>query len=404
MSLGKKGGARREVALPAREPQRTDLTTSHNPFKQYLLDTLRRSGPITFERYMALCLYHPEHGYYLQGRERTGVAGDYFTSPDLHPIFARLVARQAVEMWDLLDRPGRFAWVEMGPGRGWFARDFLRWARSRREDFFQALDYIAIEPGPRQRDRLRERLTKDGLESKVRVLTNLEELEPLTGCFFSNELVDSFPVSVVTRASGRLKEIYVTAEGETLGEKPGPLSDPAVASAVARYAKELEEGQRVEVNLRAVAWMRSVAERLARGFAITIDYGDLAERLYTPERPRGTLLTYRGHTASEDFYSAPGETDLTAHVNFSALIDAGKEAGLEATGFTTQERFLLALGESNEFADLYDPGETEISRLQARLKLKRLIHPEGMGNIFKVLIQHRGLGSPQLTGLRFQRS
>lgn len=371
--------------------------------KTFLLETLHRSGPVTFERYMSLCLYHPEFGYYMQARERTGVARDYFTSPDLHPIFARLLARQAMQMWEILGRPAPFRWVEMGPGRGWFVRDSLRWLRNAQPELFATLDYVAVEPGPQQRLRLGERLAEDGLESKVQLLASLEELAPCTGCFFSNELVDSFPVSVVTRAGGELKEIYVAAEGETLCERLGPISNSNIAAAIAPYTSGLEEGQRVEVNLRAVQWIRSVAQKLTRGFVITIDYGDLAQRLYTPVRPRGTLMTYRGHVASEDFFRAPGEQDLTAHVNFSALIDAGKEVGLEFTGFTTQERFLLALGEENAFADLYDPGQSELERLQARLKLKRLIHPEGMGTIFKVLIQHRGIVAPQLTGLKYQR-
>lgn len=136
---------------------------------------------------------------------------------------------------------------------------------------------------------------------------------------------------------------------------------------------------------------------------ITIDYGDSAERLYTLDRPRGTLLAFRGHIATEDFFVAPGECDLTAHVNFSALIDSGREAGLDCLGFTTQERYLMALGEGNEFADLYDPGQNEVEKLQARLKLKRLISPAGMGDVFKVLIQHRNVPSPGLTGLRYDR-
>jgi SAM-dependent MidA family methyltransferase len=373
------------------------------PLKTFLLETLHRSGPITFERYMSLCLYHPEYGYYMQGQDRTGVAGDYFTSPDLHSIFARLVARQAVEMWEILGRPTPFTWVELGPGRGWFARDFLRWLKTAQPDLFATLDYVAVESGPQQRLRLQARLAEDGLADKVRICASLEELAPRTGCFFSNELVDSFPVSVVTRAGRELKEIYVAADGESLREVPGPLSDSRLAAAVAHYGSELEEGNRMEVNSRAVRWMRSVAEKLARGFVVTIDYGDFAEYLYTPDRPRGTLMTYRAHVASEDFYGAPGEQDLTAHVNFSALIDAGKEAGLELTGFTSQERFLMALGEENQFGDLYDPGQTEPEKLQARLKLKRLIHPEGMGTVFKVLIHHRGVPAPLLTGLKYQR-
>jgi len=362
---------------------------------------IRRTGAITFERYMALCLYHPEFGYYTQGRERTGVAGDYFTSSDLHPVFARLLARQAAELWEVMGCPRPFTWVEMGAGRGIFAGDFLSWTKGALPDFAAALDYVAMEPGPLERQRIQARLADLGLTREVRLLAHLEELAPLVGCFFSNELVDAFPASVVVRTGGRLKEIYVAADGDELYEKTGPLSDAAIADYVARYANRLEEGQRIEVNRQALEWIRALAPKLTRGFVISIDYGDTANRLYTPDRPRGTLLAYRGHTASEDFFATPGENDLTAHVNFSALVDAGKAAGLEVTGFTTQERFLLALGEANEFADVYDPGQGEAEQLQARLKLKRLISPTGMGNVFKVLIQHRGLSKPQLRGLKY---
>jgi len=384
-----------------------------------LLDILRRSGAVTFERYMALCLYHPEYGYYMRGHERTGARGDYFTSPDLHPIFARLIARQAVEIWEMLGKTSNFAWVEMGPGRGWFARDFIEWARKQRPDFARALHYVIIEPSPEQRKLLRERIAQDAFSAgtpdamgpackpplgpRVRVLPSLEVPEPMVGCFFANELVDAFPVSVVRRSGGRLKEVYVTVQGDALREKLGPISDPSIASAVARYARDLEEGQRVEVNLNVGRWMRSVVEKLVRGFVITVDYGDLAENLYTSDRSRGTLMAYRRHIPSDDLFSAPGEQDLTSHVNFSALIDAAKEAGLDFTGFTTQERFLLALGEGNEFADLYDEAESEQERLVARLKLKRMLYPEGMGTVFKVLILHRGLIEPSLTGLRYAR-
>ena len=379
----------------------SDHAVDQTPLKTHLLDTLKRSGPMTFERYMALCLYHPEYGYYTQGRERTGAAGDYFTSPDLHPIFARLLARQAAEMWEQLRRPSPFTWVEMGAGRGLFALDFLDGVRGALPEFAAALDYVAIEPGLRQGRRLSDRLAEKGLAGAARTLENLEQLGPVTGCFFSNELVDAFPVSVVTRDGGHLKEVYVTAPGGELEEKLGPISNPAIAAAVARYANQLAEGCRVEVNLTALQWMRSVAEKLVRGFAITIDYGDLAPRLYAVARPRGTLLAYHRHTPLEDAFRAPGELDLTAHVNFSALIDAGKDSGLHLSGFTSQERFLLALGEPNQFADLYQPGASELEQLRARLKLKRLIHPEGMGNVFKVLVQHRGIDTPRLRGLRY---
>jgi SAM-dependent MidA family methyltransferase len=371
------------------------------PLKTHLLDIIRSNGPITFEHYMAQCLYHPEFGYYTRGLERTGVGGDYFTSSDLHPIFARLMARQADEMWRAMECPTPFTFVEMGAGRGIFAADFLAWSARELPDLFAAFDYVAIEPGAEQRGHIEGRISSAGAVGKARLLANLEGLAPSSGCFFSNELVDAFPVHVMTRVEGRLREIYVAAEEGELREQVGPISDPAVAAYVARYANQLDEGHRVEVNLHAPSWLQSVTEKLIRGFVVTIDYGDMANRLYTSDRPRGTLLAYHHHTSNEDFFAAPGETDLTAHVNFTALIDTAKPLGLEFAGFTTQEKFLLALGEANQFADLYDPGQTETGKSNARLKLKRLVFPEGMGNIFRVLVQQRGVPTTKLTGLKF---
>jgi SAM-dependent MidA family methyltransferase len=383
------------------------LTRRPTPLEPVILGLVEKSGRIPFAEYMALCFYQPDYGYYARGRGRTGVRGDYFTSSDLHPVFARLIARQAAEMWEILGKPAPFTWVEMGAGRGLFAVDFIEWIRDRRPDLFATLDYVLIEATPSATAASFDRLRSEGLDRHARSAAALEDLEPVTGCFFSNELVDALPVAVVTRRQNRLREIYVTSEGGRLRETTGPLSDSRIAAAVARYAPALEEGARAEVSLSAARWIRAVGGKLARGFVLTIDYGDLSTWLYSAARPRGTLLAYQGHTASEDFFAAPGEQDLTAHVNFSLLIDEGRAAGLEPTGFTTQERFLMALGEGNQFADLEDAGATEAERVRARLKLKTLINPEtpgGMGTVFKVLIQHRGLASPDLTGLKFCRA
>ena len=245
------------------------------------------------------------------------------------------------------------------------------------------------------------RLRKSELGNKVRFVDNLETLNPVIGCFFSNELVDAFPVSVVGRIGGRLKELYLTLKDDKLTEEFGPLSNTEVAAYVARYAHELEEGFRMEAQLEATKWIKGVAKKLKQGFILTVDYGNLASQLYRIPHARGTLLSFRHHKASEDFYSTPGEQDLSAHVNFTSLIDAGKDAGLISTGFTTQEKFLMALGESDQFAEFFEEETTEVGKLQARLQLKRLIYPEDMGEVFKILIQHRGVREPNLTGLRY---
>ena len=204
--------------------------------------------------------------------------GERQASPgaDLHPVFARLISRQAEEIWRLLGRPPQFTWVEMGAGRGVFAGDFLSWSRSAYPEFFSALDYRVVEPAEPVRRRALERIQSAGVPLPVRAAASLEEIEPVTGVFFSNELADALPVAVVTRSGGRLKEVYVTAESGELSERLGPIREASTAAAVARYANRIEEGQRVEISLAAGRWIQSIAEKLRAGFVITIDYGDWA--------------------------------------------------------------------------------------------------------------------------------
>ena len=147
----------------------------------------------------------------------------------------------------------------MGPGRGYFAHDFLAGARNQNPAFYEAIDYAAVEPGARQREWLRQRFAGVEISDKIRIARNLDEVDSVTGCLFSNELVDAFPVHVVIRASGKLREIFVTVEEDRLIEKMGKLSGTALAAAVARHAHHLDEGHRAEMSLRAAEWMRTVA-------------------------------------------------------------------------------------------------------------------------------------------------
>ena len=166
----------------------------------------------------------------------------------------------------------------------------------------------------------------------------------------------------------------------------------------------LEEGQKAEVNLRALDWMENVGEYLKKGFVLTIDYGYLAKELYSPQRREGTLLCYYQHRTSDDPYERLGDQDITSHVNFTSLIRKGEEIGLRFTGLVPQYHFLIGVGILEEMESLM--GElSEMDGLRLRLSLKHLIEPEtGMGEIFKVLIQHKGIDNPRLDGLRDLRS
>jgi SAM-dependent MidA family methyltransferase len=146
--------------------------------------------------------------------------------------------------------------------------------------------------------------------------------------------------------------------------------------------------------------MERAGRALQRGFVLSVDYGHEAQELFNERHMRGTLLAYSRHRAGEDFFTKPGEQDLTAHVNFSALEIAGRRAGLERCGLVSQSAFLLAWGKQNEFADLYDEEQSEIERLRARLLLKTLIFPEGMGETFFVHVMQKGVSGATLTCLQ----
>ncbi len=365
------------------------------PLAELLAERIRRYGPLTFADYMRECLYHPVHGYYSKA-EQTRFA-DYYTSADVHPIFGRLLARQFAEMWESLGRPEEFTVVEAGAGVGRLATHVLDFCATKLPAFYNSLRCVAVERSAPRREQaianLKRHATAGHFAGSAEIPARIA-----AGCLFSNELIDALPVHRVVLESGALKEIFVDFRGGRFLSATAPLSTCAIAEYFATQGVILQEGQCAEAGLEASDWITEVGRRLERGYVLTIDYGHHAAELFDDHHMRGTLLAYQNHRVSEDFYVSPGEQDLTAHVNFTALEMWGKRSGLETVGFTSQTAFLLALGQGNEFADLYDEGQTEAERVRARLQLKTLIHPEGMGERFQVLLQRKGSVRRRLTG------
>ena len=363
---------------------------------EILAGRIRTSGPISFAEFMRECLYHPAHGYYSRASIRR--FGDYYTSVDVHPIFGRLLARQFAEMWELLDSPRSFVVAESGAGTGRLAGHILDFSARALPEFYAALQYVAVERSGARRAEHAARLADHAAAGCVSSGGEIPSTIP-AGCIFSNELLDALPGHRVVVENGALREIFVGFESGRFIEIRGKPS----TSALERYFHEqgitLEEGQQAEVCFETCDWIEGAGRALERGFVLTIDYGHEARALYDEHHNRGTLLAYRDHTVSENLLDAPGEQDLTSHVNFTAVDLWGRRGGLLRTGLATQSQFLVALGRENEFADLYEPGQTEIEKLRARLLLKNLINPEGLGEKFQVLVQHTGIVAPQLTGL-----
>lgn len=365
--------------------------------RQIIAEEIRAKGPLTFARFMEYCLYHPLYGYYFSGRGRRGREGDYYTSPTVHPIFGALMGKQLAQMWRILGA-GTFEVVEMGGGEGYLCLDILDYLRQEEPQFYDLLLYRMVERSPLVIEGQRSLLAAH--EARMSWLRPEEMTsQKIRGCFLSNELVDSFPVHRVVMEGGTLREVYVALDKRGLTEVQGDPSTPELAAYFQRLGITLAEGKQAEVNLEALRWLRRVAQGLARGFMITIDYGYPAEELYSPLRPAGTLLCYQGHRVLADPFMNLGLQDMTAHVDFTSLIVWGEGCGLKLTGLVTQYRFLLALGILEQVAQL-GKGKKEADALNERLTIKNLILPGGLGETFKVLIQHKGIDRPELEGLK----
>jgi SAM-dependent MidA family methyltransferase len=374
---------------------RVAAESTPTPLSEILAAEIRSRGRITFAEYMEACLYHPQHGYYSAqiGANRR----DYITSVDVTPIFGRLLAVQFQQMWELMGRPPSFTLVEAGAGNGELARQIVAAASDSTPEFYSGLHYVAVERSAARRKAQEQNLQHEIASGRFSSQADLPS-ETFEGCVFSNELFDAFPVHRVVQEGGKISEIYVALGDNGFCEEIGPPSSKAIAEYFNRQGIVLREGQLAEVNLAACNWVEKVASRLQRGFVLTIDYGLEARQLYDERHNRGTLLAYSRNRTTEDFYRAPGMQDLTAHVNFIALDTCASRSGLTPSGFTTQTNFLLALARHHSFEILEDPAATENQRMAARRRFNTLIHPEGMGETFRVGLHHKGMDGVRLAG------
>ena len=366
--------------------------------RQYIEQEIRDRGPIPFSRYMELCLYQPQMGYYSRGTEQFGKAGDFYTSSDVHAVFGRLLARQFEEMWRVLGSPAEIRIVELGPGRGLFAQDVLDWSQKKFPEFFRALHFALVESSPALRDRLKQRLEQIA-DQKVSLGATIEDVTfGENTIVFANEFFDALPVEVLSYRG----ELRIAVKDDKFDEQFVP-SSPDMLDYVDRYSVQPEAGERVEAPLLAQDYMRCVAGKLKHGFMVVIDYGYTRQELLAG-RHRGTVTAFRHHTMSMNPYEAPGEQDITAHVNFTALRDEGEKAGLEHLALLTQSQFLMGIGEPNQFSDAFEDCGSRQEQTKVALQLKHLVTPVGMGETFHVLLMSKGVSREEamkMHGLRF---
>jgi len=372
---------------------------------------IRECGPISFARYMEMCLYDPDLGYYSRNAAQFGKAGDFFTSSDVHAVFGRLLARQFDEMWRMLGSPDQIAIRELGPGRGLFARDVLDWSEKKFPEFFRVVRYELVEQSPALRQRIEDVLNPHLESGRASLRQEESQLPPGPGqsgesasqkiptIVFANEFFDAIPVEIVSNVGS----LRIDARDGHFVETWAP-SSPEELEYLDRYSIHPEEGERVEVPLRSQKEMKA-ASTFEQGFIVAIDYGYTRDELLAG-RHRGTVKAIRQHSVSASPYEAPGEQDITADVNFTALAAAGEQQGFQARKLVTQSQFLLGIGEANQFADAFEDCRLPQERAKVALQLKHLVTPAGMGESFHVLVASKGIDAglvEKLSGLSFGR-
>jgi len=371
---------------------------------------------------MELCLYDPDYGYYSRNAEQFGKSGDFYTASDVHAVFGRLMARQFEEMWRALGSPEKIAIVELGPGRGLFAQDVLDWSEKKFPEFFRAMHYILVETSAALRQRIettlahhfesgRATFASEGAvlgartagKATTSVLPNSGTEERASApevplIVFANEFFDALPVEILS-SQGTLR---IDTRDDRFLETWAPSSAEEMEF-LDRHSIHPEPGERVEAPLIAQRRMHRVAATITRGFLVAIDYGyTRAEQL--AGRHRGTLKAIRQHSVSANPYEAPGEQDITADVNFTALATAAEQQGMQSQMLITQSQFLMGIGEVTQFADAFEGCRLPQERAKVALQLKHLVTPAGMGESFHVLVASKGVEKERveaLAGLNF---
>lgn len=325
----------------------------------------RDSQSISFYRFMELSLYHPVWGYYSQDRKRFGKKGDFFTNAQVGTLFGKMLGKKFSQIWSHGPMPEKWAIIEMGAGEGQLMKGLISYFH---EMGIGQVDFYVIEH------------YTDSIEiNQAKKVHTLSEIPRYPfAILYSNELVDAFPVYRVQKKNGKLREIHVqwNPQKSRFQEVLRTKITPELKEFASYYESKLMEGQICEVNLDARQWLKEIDEWLNQGYLFTIDYGgETEENLFYRE---GTLRYFQKHQMVKNSYDQPGHVDITSNVDFRLLRTWGGELGFKTDFYGTQTAFLLSI----DFAPL-------VTNLQSQKELKQLFHPDGMGEVFKVLVQKK---------------
>lgn len=373
-----------KIELP--EPDEVARTHSDRLCALIIENIRTAGGVISFADYMNSALYEPGLGYYMAGSAKFGGEGDFITAPEVSPLFGQSVA---VQIEEVLDYVGGSV-LELGAGSGKLALSIIR-ALSARPGF----KYLILEPSAELAQRQKELLGSELCEDTLAVVSWLEALpDTFEGVVIANEVMDALPVERFKVTGGALQQLCVN---DSLNVEPRPANEAlikAVATIEADVGYQMPEGYESEVCMLLTPWIKSLASMLDKGVMLLVDYGYPRSEFYSHERNRGTLACYYRHRAHDDPFFLPGLQDLTAHVDFTAVVEAGLANDLELIGYASQSAFLLdnnLLG----MADTMRAGmDHEADRIMLAREIKTLTLPGEMGELFQVMALGKGYDRP----------
>jgi SAM-dependent MidA family methyltransferase len=362
-----------------------------------LQEIIRDRGRIPFDRYMEACLYEPRLGYYANSTVDPGRAGDFFTSVSVGPVFGRLLADLVLDQW--LNEAGTedLFIVEQGAHGGALAKDVLDTLKKNQPEQYARCRYGIVEPIEGLEKRQQRLLSEHASQVFwVKQFSELGQRKERT-FFLSNELVDSFPVKRIRYQQGQWQECWVqwSEEQEGFALLWLELEDSELRQEIVRWQIPCLEGYEAEINLRAARWMQDLSAQLGSGWILTMDYGYVAEELYAPWRPQGTLSCYHNHQRDENPLVSVGEKDITTQINFSLLEEMGARAGWQKIFFEDQHHALIRIAQKKFLPELEERMKKSLlpdEQAQARREIgqfQTLTHPSIMGTQFKFLLQRK---------------
>ncbi|QED48623.1 class I SAM-dependent methyltransferase [Cytobacillus dafuensis] len=349
-----------------------------NFFKEWILNSpLQR---ITYAEYIQLALYHPQYGYYMRDKCKIGRDGDFITSSNVSDIYGRSIAKWFYKQ--VKANKLKASICEIGAGTGRFANAFIdEWNKISTEP----IHYFILEASPHHR-----KLQQDEIifSERVKQIDSLMEISPFEGLIFSNELFDAFPVHVIEKQNGQLMEIMVTVENDQLAESVVPLENEQILTFLKESGLNIKDGQRIEIPLQMEDMICSIANVLANGMVLTVDYGYTNEEWKKLWRREGSLRGYYQHQQINNILLYPGEMDITSHVHFDAFINLGSKNGLQFINKWRQDEFLITSGILEDLQDHYDPNPfSEVSKRNRAIR--SLIMPSGISSSFHIILQEK---------------